>query len=462
MKQLFRSFDRAQDSGRAPSLWRYRDLRVAASARAVSALGDEVALVALLLRVHDEGHGPTAVTGLLVAAALPTVALAGVAGRVVDRYDSRRLAVVSGLWQAAACLAVAFAGPLWLVFALVAVLQAGNAVSGPTWQALVPDIVRREELGRALGAMQALTTLAAVAGPAVGGVMVAAGGFRAALLLDAATFVVLALASFAVRTRRGSARTQPEGTGEPGVTAQTGGLGVLRADAVLWPLFTGLMAFVLVGEVTNVVEVFLVRDTLGAGATAFGLVGACVAAGIVAGSMMPGRLVGDAAMVRTAIAGAAGIAICCIAAGLAPSVAVLAVAWAVLGVANGALNVAAGTLVMTRTPEAVRGQVLAVLSGASRGFSVGALVLGGLLGSLASPRLVFVGAGVGALCVAAILARRLLGRTSAGGGGAVAAGVGGRAEGAVGVVDGGGHSPEVHRQGVVGVPGQFHLRGEQA
>ena len=123
MKRLFRSSGRTQHASRTPSIWRYRDLRVTASARAVSALGDEVALVALLLRVHDEGHGPMGVTGLLVAAALPTVALAGVAGRVVDRYDSRRLAVVSGLWQAAACVAVALAESLWLVFALVAALH---------------------------------------------------------------------------------------------------------------------------------------------------------------------------------------------------------------------------------------------------------------------------------------------------------------------------------------------------
>src|SRR3954454_16355294 len=118
MKQLLHS---------QSSVWRHRDLRIAASARAVSFLGDEVALVALLLRIHDSGGGPRGVAALLLAAAIPTVVLAPWAGRVADRYDSRRVLVTCGFGQAALCVALAFTTPIVAVLALVACLQAVQA-----------------------------------------------------------------------------------------------------------------------------------------------------------------------------------------------------------------------------------------------------------------------------------------------------------------------------------------------
>src|SRR4051794_18843375 len=173
------------------SVWRHRDLRIAGGAKALSLLGDEIALVALLLHVHDLGAGARGVTLLLISAAVPTVLLAPWAGRLVDRVDSRTLLVGSAAAQAAVCTALAFAGPLWLVYLLVVALQAGQAVANPTWQALVPRIVGEPGVGRAIGATQALSTLAAVAGAPLGGLLSGAGGQRLPLLVDAASFLVL-------------------------------------------------------------------------------------------------------------------------------------------------------------------------------------------------------------------------------------------------------------------------------
>ena len=189
------------------SLWRSRDLQLVGGARAVSVFGDEVALVALLMHTHDFGLGPFAVTGLLVAFAVPTVAMAGLAGRLVDRYDSRVLCVASSLWQAVACLALAVAPQQgWfgagVTYALVVVLQVGNAVALPTWQALVPEIVGDDRLGKAMGDLQALATAAGVAGPAVGGMLVAGPGFTWAMVVNSLTFGLLALAGLAVGVRR--------------------------------------------------------------------------------------------------------------------------------------------------------------------------------------------------------------------------------------------------------------------
>ncbi|MDT4910131.1 MAG: hypothetical protein QOI69_3372, partial [Pseudonocardiales bacterium] len=72
-----------------------RDLWLVVVAKSVSLLGDEVAAVALVLRLQSHGAQPIAIAALLIAAMLPLLLLAGIVGRLVDQYDSRVLLVVS-------------------------------------------------------------------------------------------------------------------------------------------------------------------------------------------------------------------------------------------------------------------------------------------------------------------------------------------------------------------------------
>ena len=400
MKQIFQFFRGVGGAGH-PSVWRYRDLRIAAPARALSVLGDELALVALMLRVHDSGAGAGGITMLLVAAALPTVLLIPWSGRLSDELDSRLLTVASGLGQAGVCAALAWAPSGWPTYGLVVALQAGNAVSRPAWSALVPRISGEADVGRAVAASQALMTLAGVAGPALGGLLTGWGGARLALLTDAATFVGLAIAGAAVRARRGGRLRGPD---RPHALD---GLRILRRDPVLWPMLVTLLAYVLVGETTNVAEVFLVRDTLHATATQFGLVGTVIGAGIFVGSVVGGRARGTRQLVCAVVASAISQAAILAAAGLAPTMLTFAVAWALLGLANGVLSTTWMTLTMTRVPDASRGQAVAAVSGLSRACSVGALGLGGLAVSDLGARGVFVCSGFLALLVSGWLARRV-------------------------------------------------------
>src|SRR3954470_15010496 len=98
---------------RARAVWRHRDLRLMLPARAVSAFGDDMALIALTLRVYAEHLGPWSITGLLLCFAVPAVVLAPLAGRLVDSVDFRGLGIATGVWQAACCAGLAFTGSLW-------------------------------------------------------------------------------------------------------------------------------------------------------------------------------------------------------------------------------------------------------------------------------------------------------------------------------------------------------------
>src|SRR5262245_12839475 len=379
------------------SIWRHRDLRLMIPARAISSFGDDMALLVLTLRVYGEGRGPWSITILLLCATVPVVVLAPIAGRVVDTVPFRTVATCSAAWQAACCIALAFIDPLWGVYALVVAFQVGQVVANPAWTALVPEIAPPDEVGRALGASQSLTTLASVAAPAVAGVLTGVFGFAAPLLVDSATFVVLLAAAFSIKATRG-ARESVSAVRE----ADTIEPYSLRRDALLWPLLLGICALVLVGEVTNVVEVFLLRGTLGAGNVTFGLVAAALAAGIVVGSVFAGRAAPDGVRaVRTCVA-ALVLALTLGLAGLAPSIWVFAAAWAFLGVSNGVANVDASTLLLGRTPDFCRGRVLATANAMVRGSSLVAMALGGIAGTLLGPRETFVVAG-GLMAVVAVV-----------------------------------------------------------
>jgi MFS family permease len=380
------------------SIWAYRDLRLVLPARAVSYAGDSIALVALVLRVSDAG-GPGATTALLMAFAVPTVVMIPFAGRIVDGHDSRIVLVWSLLLQAGAGVALAFTHGLVATLVGVCVLQSGQAVAGPAWAALLPRIVGEELVGRAIGTGQALAGVAMLAGSAAGGVLVGWQGDRGALLVDAATFAGLAVVARQVRTRR---RPEPGAVRERG--GLTAGLRSLFADRLLRILVPGLWVFVLMGEAINVVEVFLITDEIGLGPQGYGGVLAAQGAGAIAGAWYTGRLCHDRSRSQAVLAGTALVGGACVLMGSASGLVALVIGAVVVGFGGGVLNAATGTLVVTRSADAVRGRVIAALSGTTRACSLLALPLGGLAGAVLGPRATFVTAGTACGAVALITA----------------------------------------------------------
>src|SRR5262249_5328666 len=127
----------------------WRDVYIAAGARGGSVCGDMLAATALVLALQSKGYGGLAVAGVLLAEALPLALLAPLAGRLADRVDSRTLLVAAGFGQAAVCVVLAYTSHPVLVIGLVALLTCGLAVTSPTFAALVPEMVGRDDLARA-------------------------------------------------------------------------------------------------------------------------------------------------------------------------------------------------------------------------------------------------------------------------------------------------------------------------
>jgi MFS family permease len=384
-------------------LTRNRDFMTALAGRSASRFGDEVALVALTLRLQASGARPYQIALLLAAGLAPFVLLARVTGRVADSADSRRVLVCASVAQACCCIPLIFISNAVAVTVLVALLGAGAAMSQATWQALTPRVVGENNIGPAMAAQQSTFTIASVLAPAVAGLLSGAFGTGVPLVIDAVTFGLLIVAAAAVRTRR---------AGIPAAAAkrERGGWAVLRADPILAPLVTSLAAFVLLAMMVNVVTVFLVRQTLHAGAGWYGLLEATWLLGVVGGSVASARIPADARRAQATLAGATLISLVFVGYGLAPTVAVLVPLSIAGGVGNGVVNVCVATLVMTRTEERARGRASAALAAVANGASVVSLALGGALAAVLDARQVFLLAGGLGAVVTAVAAERLTGR----------------------------------------------------
>jgi MFS family permease len=385
-------------------LFRNRDFLLALGGRGFSALGDEMAIITLTLRIEGHGSPPYMVALLFAAGSVPWVAFGGWAGRLADRTDSRLLLVTSAATATAFSLPLIVVHSVPAILALLAVLGASTAVSQATWSALTPRVVGEADVGRAASVTQAAFSGSLLIGPTLAGLLTAGFGTRLPLLVDACSFGVLAFAALGVRTRRGPARLAPEIRMEE---MRRSGLAIIREDPLLLVLTGTLALFILLGSMSNVVIVFLVRRTLHAGPAWYGFVEGAWGLGLTLGSLGAGLVYTDKARARVAMLGATAMGGATLAYGFVPAVSPLGALALLGGIGNGLLNALVSTILATRVPERRRGRAFAALNAVTSATGIGSLAAGGLVASILPPREVMLLAGASGLVVGMVGALRV-------------------------------------------------------
>ena len=177
-----------------------RDFALLWTGAAVSLLGDGVYIVAIAWQVYEISDTPTALSLIGVAWTLPMAAFLLVGGVVSDRFDRRRIMIATDIVRALAVTVIAVLSitgvlELWHLFLLAVVFGTGDAFFGPAFNATVPQIVPQRMLVQANSLDQFIRPfMMALAGPAIGGLTVAALGTGAAFALDAGSFFLSAVA----------------------------------------------------------------------------------------------------------------------------------------------------------------------------------------------------------------------------------------------------------------------------
>jgi predicted MFS family arabinose efflux permease len=180
----------------------------------ISLLGDGMFFVALPLQVLALRNDAATLTLVLTAYTLPLVMFLLVGGVLSDRFQRRSVLLIATLLQGASVaglglLAVTDAMTLPSIYVLVVVYGAGEALFGPAFGSIVPDIVPKDQLVEANSLDNFSRPLALrIVGPALGGVLIAAFGFGGVFLADFASFALAAVAFSLIRTRRKSMRAE--------------------------------------------------------------------------------------------------------------------------------------------------------------------------------------------------------------------------------------------------------------
>jgi len=321
----------------------------------LSSLGDELAIITLMMRAERDTGSGWLVSGVLVAAFAPVVLAGPLIAPLIDRVDRAKLVRAVSLAQAAAAGVLAWlSGPV-PVLALVAVIATGTAVVTPALLALIPSIYGEDRAAHGYGRLEAARNVGTVAGPALAGVLLAAGNARLALLADAASFIIIAVC-LPAKQRAASPTLPRQQTWLEQVRA---GVAIVYRDPVLRRAALSLLVAVLFSTIANTALVFYSAQTLHSGPATYGWLVAAQATGsfLVAAKLVPALLKRGHTPLLLAATLMLGLSRLLL--GWFPALAVAIGACIIAGACVTAQNLALRDLVRDRVPQDRRGRAFA-------------------------------------------------------------------------------------------------------
>jgi MFS family permease len=337
-----------------------RNFALVWSAALVSNVGSWMQTVALGFVITARTHQPLW-TGLVAAAAfLPLGLLAPVGGALADRLDRRRWLIVTTVAEAlfAAALAVLAAIGHAPPAVLVGVAFLGGVAAGvgfPSYQAMLPDLVPREDLLAAVSLSSAQFNLGRVIGPALAGVVLVVGSDAWAFAVNAASFGAVVVALVFVRLPARKAPTPPI---ESIVRRIAAGARVAAAEpgcrsAIVLIAIVALVGSPFIGLVPAVAVDGLHR---GAAATSALVTGQGV--GAVAGALALAPLARAWGRRRLLVGALFAFPAAIVGYGAAPSLVTATLVIVVVGACYIGVLTGLNTVIQLRAPEQARGRVL--------------------------------------------------------------------------------------------------------
>ena len=368
----------------------------------LSATGGMMTGFAVTLQVYQLTHSAFAVGALGAARMVPTLTIGMFGGSLADTIDRRRLVLVTSSCLAAisalfAAQAIADLRQLWLLYVLVAVQAAFGAVDTPARRTFTPRLLPPGRLSAGLALNQLTFQLTIAVGPALAGLVAAAGGLRLCYVIDVASFgaALYGLARLpAMPPQGGLARGGPRAVAE--------GIRFILASRPLAGAFLADLNATVLGLPVALFPA-INAERFGGHPQTLGLLTAAIGVGGLAGSVFSGPVghvarPGRAMLVTVSIWGAA-IAGFGAAGGLWLTLGCLAVA----GAADTTTVVFRGTIVQTAIPDQLRGRITAADYVVGYGGGEIGNLESGAVGSLASPAISAISGGLATVAGAVII-----------------------------------------------------------
>jgi DHA3 family macrolide efflux protein-like MFS transporter len=331
----------------------------------ISLFGDRIHQVALVFLVLAVTDSPAAVGLVFVAATLPNLLLGPVAGTLVDRWEHREVMIVADLLRAAVIVLVPLAAVtnVLLVYPLVFLVTTISVFFRPARTAIVPRIVRRDELMAANSATWVGETIADIVGYPLAGIFVALLGaaLPLAFWVDAGTYLVSAALLAMIRVPP-IERPSP-GEAASGFFAELkAGWEFLRRETVLLAnTLQGVVGQLTSGMLLTVAPLYARDAIVGTNfepTAIYGFLETGIGVGNLAGGFLLGLIGTRLAKGKLVIGGYAAAGLCTAALAFTGALPVALGLMVGIGVANMVYVIPSQTLFQERTPTELMGRVV--------------------------------------------------------------------------------------------------------
>lgn len=376
-------------------------VRILSLARLISLTGSTAAFTALFYTIYHRTGSAAWLSATLLLTFGVSGLIAPLAGILGDRFDRKRVMILSDLGGAVCFGAMALAHDPALL--LAAGFLAAVAES-PFWSAsgaAVPNLVLEKDLAWANGLLAAGRNAGVMIGPAVGGALIHAFGASWLFAGNGVSFVVSAILVATVRASFSTGQpvgSQAEAKGYRGLRA---GFAFLAKDRILRTILLAWFVFILGVGMAMVADVPL-AELFGAGAIGYGLINASWGAGSVLGSLA-GRRMSERSEVRYLVFGSIGISFCSLGIALSPLFWLVLALSLLFGLGDGMTMVAEQGIAQRRTPDAVRSRVMAAFDGGIHLALAGSYALGGIVVPTMGPRGAYALGGVAGILAVIVL-----------------------------------------------------------
>jgi MFS family permease len=383
---------------------RHRDWRLLWSGLMVVQLGEWMDSTALNWLVLVETNSPFLLGMVNFARGFPNILLSAAGGVVADRVDRRAMMLWSqtlGFLLTATLAAIVTAGSpeLWHIYALVGARGIVAAFNAPARSSIIGDLVPRQDIVNAMALNSSTFNATRMVGPALAGVIIAAGGTAIVIWLNAATYLVNIATMLAMS---GVRRERSGPVGSAWNTLADGFHYIGTNPVVLLLLVLGTLPFILGQPYQSMLPVFA-KDVLQVGPTGLGLLMTASAVGSLVGAFSVAGLTGlrHKGLVMSFALISFGLSLLAFAAAPSPLL-----AGALLFFAGGSFQVYGTTnasLIQMVVPSDYRGRVMGIWQMDRGLIPVGAFIAGALAEQAGAPFAVGLMATTLSLVAAAVL-----------------------------------------------------------
>ena len=376
----------------------------------ISIAGSQMQLWALYWHLRTLSDQPLVISGIGLARFLPVILLSLVAGVAADRFNRRKMAIIT---QIALGIVALFLGmttawgivSVWMIFGLVIIQSMAVAFDGPARQALIPSLVPREHLANAYSMTSIASKVGGILGPGICGVVIAILGLQWAYWINAISYLAVVAALIAMGNIQSMIEKKSFELRESFRDIREGIEFIKNSPIIFSVMF--LDFFGTFFSSANTLLPFVARDILNVGPIPYGWLSASQAIGTVMIGVylsQKAKLLRQGMLISISV-GMFGLAT--ILFGVSTTFWLTMLALIMIGIFDGLSSIIRNTVRQMLTPDTMRGRMMSITQIFFKGGPQLGEVESGLMAQLLGVPLAIISGGVGCVLATWIMVKRI-------------------------------------------------------